>query len=256
MFAPLLLLAVTRIAWIGESITESADVTCDVACKLCALLNSQTCTITGEYLNATAASTDSDVNAGVSAGTGAVYTGSTYEVVNLGDSGDQITSDIAGRYCSQVAAAAPAFDTVIKGGGHNDLRSGVGAPGQLGSDGESAAFLWSGAGAASYGAMVDDACRIQGMKVVMVSVPPWKGASGWTQPKQDETTTFNTSMASAATAGGVVAGSCTGRISYVNLWPSMDANSDEVCDNCPDGIHPNDTGYTQIAAAVFAQGSF
>lgn len=271
-----------RIAYIGDSITESAPytgVTRDPVGVLCDLVCGASCTAAGEYTNVTAASPDA-------VGNGIEYTcastGDTFR--NLGDSGDQQTVEGGTRYGPHVAIGKPvtgsvtagvcdadadcgagqvckdwggfcswAYDVLIMAYGHNDNRSGVGPPGQLGAEGETADFVWSGAGAASMQAMARDACELHGMRVILIGVLPYKGATGWTAGRETQRLALNTLMSDFATAGGFL-GRCAGRVTYVEATPYVDtvADGEFRLDGSisNDGIHPDTATCADLAQAV------
>lgn len=280
-----------RAAWVGDSITESSPVTCvtrDPVGVLCDLVcpGAETCTSSGEYTNATASAPDA-------AGNGVEYTcaSNSFTIRNLGDSGDQMVVEGATRYNPHVSVGKPVvgsttattcpatacaagevckawggfcsvpYDVLVVLYGHNDNRSGAGPPGQIGTDGETAAYVWDGAGAASLRSLVKDACELHQMKVVMVSVLPYRGGGGWTAAKETERLALNSSMSDFVTSGGDE-GKCTGRVFYANAETYVDTTSDGLtqldgsCDG--DSIHPDSATCVKLGTAVFteARGAF
>lgn len=274
-------------AWAGDSITESAPnngVTQNPVWALCDLVcpGVETCTESGEYTNAVAAAPDA-------VGNGTEYTCASngFKIRNLGDSGDQQTVEGGTRYEPHIVRGKPVtgsvtatactsdaqcaagerctewsrqcaidYDVVILHYGHNDNRSGVGPPGQVGADGESADFIWQGCGACGLKQQARDLCEMHGKTVVMVSVNPWKGGTGWTQPKQDVRDALNLLMHDFAAAGGE-SGRCAGRIFYVDTTAYVSHLTlgtqylAASVDN--DAIHPDSATCLALANAVFTE---
>ncbi len=274
-------------AWTGDSITESAPYTtvaqnpvwalCDLVCP-----GVETCTESGEYTNATAAAPDA-------AGNGTEYTCASngFKIRNLGDSGDQQTVEGGTRYEPHVVRGKPVvgsvtasactsdsncaagerciewsgqcaidYDVVIIHYGHNDNRSGVGPPGQLGADGETAEFIWEGCGACGMKQQVHDLCALHNKTVVLVSVNPWRGGGGWDGVKEARRDTLNGLMSAFVAAGGVD-GRCAGRLFYVATGPYVQhvTLGEEYLKGSVggDGIHPDSATCLDLANAVFTE---
>lgn len=279
-----------KAVWVGDSITESSPNTCvarDPVGILCDWVcpGGETCTSSGEYTNAVASAPDA-------AGNGLEWTCAStgFTIRNAADSGDQMTLEGATRYGPHVAVGKPVtgsvtagicdadsdcgagqvckdwggfcswpYDVLVSLYGHNDQRSGVGYPGQTAADGETANFIWTGAGAASMKAMVKDACELHRMKVVLIGVLPWKGGTGWSAQKETERLALNTLMSDFAASGGDN-GKCAGLVFYVDAdpyvdtgvaLPAEDPRLDGSCDG--DGIHPDTDTIEALGLAVYEQ---
>lgn len=265
----------------GDSIFESSPVTgvtkdpirvlCDIVCP-----GAETCTVSGEYTNATASSPDA-------AGNGQQYlcasTGDIFR--NVADSGDQIVVEMSRDYVAEVAIGKPVtgsssgtctvdtdcasglvcrrnlgkcgfgYDVLVINGGQNDMRSGANAPGQIGANGESAAFTWADADAAGLMRIVDDACRLQRMRVVIVQTLVCGSGSGWDAGKQTQRTSFNTLISDFVAAGGRN-GACAGLLWVVNSTPYVDTNADGNLDGSVggDAIHPDTATSAALGTAI------
>lgn len=274
-------------AWAGDSITESSPnngvtqnpvwALCDLACP-----GVETCTESGEYTNSVASAPDP-------VGNGPEYTCASngFMIRNLGDSGDQQTVEGGTRYEPHLVRGKPVtgsvtasactvdsdcaagerciewsqqcaidYDVIILHYGHNDNRSGVGPPGQLGADGETAEFIWEGCGACGIRQQVDDLCDMHKKTVILVSVNPWRGGGGWDGAKEARRATLNGLMAAYAAAGGP-GGRCTGRIYYVDTTayvshPTLGAEylAGSVGG---DAIHPDSATCLKLGEAVFTE---
>ncbi len=209
---------------IGDSIPEGRANTRSWPRVLCDELNQQTCVESG---------TLTDLG-----GDGELYTGSTYTVLNVGDTGDTVAPEILARYCADCVAYDP--DAVVFHMGINDMRQATVAT--------VTTILGTASSPGPYWRMLDDAYRINKYHVVVVSLSPWAGIAGWDGADQVTTEDLNTALAawSDSHAGSV----------FVDIYSLLDAApADDFLDDewdPGDNVHPNDAGADLIGETVAA----
>jgi lysophospholipase L1-like esterase len=151
--------------------------------------------------------------------------GGSWLATNAGYSGETATNQIA-RYGAGLRRQGHGSLVVLLG--INDLKADA-----------TAASVWSG-----LNSMLEQA-RVEGRRVVPVTLLPWKGYASWTQPREDQRLALNASILAWCTATG---STC------VDAAADMDDGTGtlKAAYDSGDHHHPNQAGHDRLATLVRA----